>query len=249
MQKELAHIDLECEPLLPCGTSKPSGYDPELAVNGGVFDEKFAVGQVTIRLPLDRRPLPILGLVVSFIPWLLPAILALDYTFVRRASSGFLFVVICSASLCNEYLLKSFFKQPRPEYTANRDLDGTVLPGMPSGHVLTTQIILTYYILKTFFQASLTDTACTILLLTASMPLVPWARWYNGDHSLEQVCVTAACATVVGVLAFVAYHFLVIEDGHHDASGAEVALSSLRVVDWHAIPLRGTDHGRILSRA
>lgn len=233
--EEVAHA--ERKPLLSLkalGHSFSStSLDPELVQNGGEFDTKFAIGQVTVRLPFDWRPLPVLALFVSFVAFPLPLLLAADAIYHHRWSSAFLVLLISICSMVNEFVLKPVFKQPRPSCTANRDTNGEVLPGMLSGHVLICQILATWYALEVILSFSNLHAVWILAPLVLLMALVPWARWYNGDHTCEQVLVTAVVATGLGAAAFATYHVF-LQENHQAAALSELDLS-------------GGDRGHFLS--
>eukprot|EP00930_Biecheleria_cincta_P075422 TRINITY_DN62595_c0_g1_i1.p1 TRINITY_DN62595_c0_g1~~TRINITY_DN62595_c0_g1_i1.p1 ORF type:complete len:207 (-),score=32.47 TRINITY_DN62595_c0_g1_i1:19-639(-) len=163
--------------------------------------DHFAVGQVTIRLPLELRPLPLLAILLGFVPWALPLLLLSDALLERSALSLFALGVLALTSVVNEFVLKPFFDEPRPEASACRDAHGKLLPGMPSGHVLTCQSLLAF-----FFILNLREhIAIVALVLVLLMPAMPWARWYNGDHSCKQVVVSVIVGTVLGAAYYLVY--------------------------------------------
>mmetsp|Transcript_99004 Transcript_99004/g.288715 ORF Transcript_99004/g.288715 Transcript_99004/m.288715 type:complete len:255 (+) Transcript_99004:48-812(+) len=194
-------------------------YDPELAQHGGECDKKFAFGQVTVRLPLDWRPLPLLALALSFLPWLIPAALVADIVCTRRLSSIALLALLVTCSAVTELLLKPLVQQARPSTTACRDSEGRVLPGMPSGHVVTSQVLGVWYSLQACWELPPEDAAWIVPLLIAFMATVPWARWYNGDHTLMQVLVAAVFGTFCGAGAYAAYHCCAPSAWIHQSGG------------------------------
>ncbi|CAE7264543.1 unnamed protein product [Symbiodinium necroappetens] len=164
-------------------------------------EDFFAVGQVTVRLPLDWRPLPLLALLLSFIPWGLPLLLLVDALLQKRVSSAFILTAVIVTSLLSEFILKPLIGEPRPSTSACRTDDGKLLPGMPSGHVMICQSLLTFYMLEAVRHHLLSAVIVSLLL----MPAMPWARWYNGDHSAKQVALTFIMATVIGLIDYVAF--------------------------------------------
>mmetsp|Transcript_1253 Transcript_1253/g.2852 ORF Transcript_1253/g.2852 Transcript_1253/m.2852 type:complete len:222 (-) Transcript_1253:111-776(-) len=164
-------------------------------------EDFFAVGQVTVRLPLDCRPLPLLALLLSFLPWGLPLLLLVDALLQKRVSSAFILAAVIITSLLSEFILKPLISEPRPSTSACRTDDGKLLPGMPSGHVMICQCLLTFYMLEAVRYHMLSAVIVSLLL----MPAMPWARWYNGDHSAKQVALTFIMATVIGLIDYVAF--------------------------------------------
>ncbi|CAK0895990.1 unnamed protein product, partial [Prorocentrum cordatum] len=98
-------------------------------------------------------------------------------------STVVIITVLLVGSCINELVLKPCINEPRPPMTANRDADDRPMPGMPSGHVFNSQTLCVWYLLLVVFEADLppAETVCLAALLVAAMPLVPWARWYNGE--------------------------------------------------------------------
>mmetsp|Transcript_44967 Transcript_44967/g.103989 ORF Transcript_44967/g.103989 Transcript_44967/m.103989 type:complete len:225 (-) Transcript_44967:35-709(-) len=188
-------------------SSRHPSYDPELAQHGGVVDQKFALGQVTIRLPIDWRPLPLLALVLSFVPWCVPAILVIDIACTRDASAIALLVLFVATVCVNEFLMKPLLDQPRPSTSACRGPNGEMLPGMPSGHVVASQTLATWYAMRAGFELPPSDAAWAIIGLVLFMCAVPWARWYNGDHSFWQVLAAAVYSTPLAAAVYLVYHF------------------------------------------
>ncbi|CAE7420695.1 unnamed protein product [Symbiodinium sp. CCMP2456] len=72
---------------------------------------------------------------------------------------------------------------------------------MPSGHVMICQSLLTFFMLEAVRHHLLSAVIVSLLL----MPAMPWARWYNGDHSAKQVALTFIMATVIGLIDYVAF--------------------------------------------
>eukprot|EP00931_Biecheleriopsis_adriatica_P091034 TRINITY_DN64944_c0_g1_i1.p1 TRINITY_DN64944_c0_g1~~TRINITY_DN64944_c0_g1_i1.p1 ORF type:complete len:214 (+),score=41.77 TRINITY_DN64944_c0_g1_i1:126-767(+) len=163
--------------------------------------EAFAVGQVTVRLPLDLQPLPLLALFLSFLPWAIPVLLLADVVLQRRMTSAYVLGVVLLTSVITECMLKPFIGEPRPATSACRSEDGKLLPGMPSGHVMVCQSALTFFLCMALHEQE----AFTVVALALAMPSMPWARWYNGDHSMKQVIVTFILATIFGLIAYLAY--------------------------------------------
>jgi len=189
------------------GDGSPDGcYDPELATHGGACERKFAVGQVTVRLPLEWQPLPLLALALSFLPWLMPVFLLADFCCTRRWASLALLLMLACCSALSELVMKPICRQPRPPTSACRRADGELTHGMPSGHVLTSQAFLTCLVLYVCIEVPVSEAAWVLPVLAIFMGGVPWARVYNGDHTMMQVLVAAVCGTCCGAIAYALYH-------------------------------------------
>jgi hypothetical protein len=186
------------------------GPDEELVENGGRYTWKKAIGQVTIRCPLsaaESPPLTLIALVYGFLPWLIPFGLVTEFLITWHFIYIYGPLMSGVLALINELILKKIFNQPRPKQTANRDKDGKIKPGMPSGHVLNATSIMVWALLEVYFDgpgleqnAQLTYTWLAIIL--ASHIPVPWARWYNLDHTFNQCLVSSIIGTFVGATAF-----------------------------------------------
>lgn len=207
-------------------------YDPELTKHGGQFEQKFAIGQVTIRLPLDLRPLPMLALSLSFVPWILPLFILADATFTLRRCSVISTFMVLVCALLTEVILKPWLKQPRPAPSACRDSEGRLLDGMPSGHVMNSQTLATWYLLQALWVLDKPRAHWTAALLVSAMPAVPWARWYNGDHTLNQVLVTMVLASVLSLFAFAAWECTAPESWRMDIFDDRISAPKI----WQAMP-------------
>lgn len=183
----------------------PGTRDPERGESDefGGYPKPFAILQVTVR-PHDQRPLSILALSLSFLPWVVPLILLIDIFATQRFLSLYAIVIAVFCAVLNEGLLKRLFNQPRPETSEVRYEDRTLTPGMPSGHVLNSQTLAVWAILEVVASSSFSGAgdACSLVLLAALMVGVPWSRWYIGDHTWNQVLVALVIGTVFGVMAF-----------------------------------------------
>jgi len=187
----------------------PKDEDPELKINGGKYDSKFAFWQVTIRLPLDMNGLNELAILYGYLPFLIPG--GLGIAFLITWHFLYLYGVLISIVLVciNEAVLKKLCDQPRPDRTAHRDKDGKPKHGMPSGHVLNSTSIMVWSLLEVYLrgptQHNEEHVALTGIWLAAiflAMFPVPWARWYNGDHSAAQCSVSLVLGLFVGIGAF-----------------------------------------------
>jgi hypothetical protein len=181
--------------------------DEELKEFGGQFDKKIAVWQVTIRLPLDMNPLNLLAILYGFLPFIIPGAMGLSFLYTWHFI--YLYGVIISLVLVtiNEGGLKKACNQPRPSRSANKNPDGTLKHGMPSGHVLNSTSLFVWSFLEVYLRGpGLVDeqklTYTWLGAITVLMLPVPWARWYNGDHSTAQCAVSIILGICVGFGAF-----------------------------------------------
>lgn len=200
------------------GTYTTMVRDPELGEGDefGGYPKPFAILQVTVR-PHDQRPLSILALSLSFIPWVVPLILLIDIFATQRFYSVYAIIIAVLCAVVNEGILKRIFNQPRPETSEVRYEDRTLTPGMPSGHVLNSQTLTVWAILEVVASFSGAGDACCLVVLGALMVGVPWSRWYIGDHTWNQVLVALVLGTVFGVTAFVV-DMEYLQDYHRPAS-------------------------------
>merc|ERR1712113_812994 len=80
-------------------------------------------------------------------------------------------------------------------------------PGMPSGHVLNAVTILVWSTLEVALRdpgvKHPTHCAEWMAAIFVLMAPVPWARWRNKDHTLNQCLVAGALGIVAGIVAFV----------------------------------------------
>merc|ERR1711915_466600 len=117
---------------------------------------------------------------------------------------GFLLAIICS--IINELVFKNLAKQPRPENTANRKPDGTPTHGMPSGHVLNAFTLMIWSICEVALSKDAESREIQIwwlcVIIIVMLP-VPWARWWNEDHSAQRCAVSIFLGCVAGITAFV----------------------------------------------
>mmetsp|Transcript_147589 Transcript_147589/g.411087 ORF Transcript_147589/g.411087 Transcript_147589/m.411087 type:complete len:269 (+) Transcript_147589:63-869(+) len=185
--------------------------DPELAKNGGKYTSKYAIGQVTFRCPLDG-PVHFIVLVYGFLPFIVPAAFIIHWAIHRGTLGLYGFCVSIVATIMNELIFKPIVKDPRPVESANKfkDKDGQMKmkPGMPSGHVLNATTIMVWSFLEVVcrgpgFHENLVITLEWLLFIFVIMAPVPWARWKNKDHTLNQCLVAGALGIVAGVAAYV----------------------------------------------
>lgn len=204
----------EREPLKDTERGKLDPEDDPMEAHGVVFEEKFAFWQVTIRKPLDMNPLNLIALAYGFLPFLVPAIFVLEIIYTAVAyhrvhlfsTWGMLIVIFCF--LLNEFILKPILKQPRPIKTANKYPDGSIKPGMPSGHVYNASALMVWLLCEIVHSGPGFDDAdhmrTTNLFLLATLLLmgpVPWARVYNYDHTVNQCLVSSVLGLITGVAA------------------------------------------------
>lgn len=207
--------DLEAQPLTKPETDVEDDLNPdldkELRKNGGQFDSKFAFFQVTIRLPLDPNPLNLIALAWGFVPFLIPGWFFVYWAVTRRFIPLYGLCLSISVSLINEVILKPIVRDPRPRLSANREQDSTgkwaMKPGMPSGHVLNSTVLLVWALLEVAFKGPGLEehpdiTIKWFLVIILLMGPTPWARWYNSDHSLSQCLVAGSLGLLIGIAAY-----------------------------------------------
>lgn len=177
----------------------------------GPYVKKKAYGQVTIRFPINPHPLNLIALAYGFLPWLLPILLTVHgiATWHFLPLYGVAMSIVCA--LINEAVLKPILKQPRPQETAHvythGDKIGQPKDGMPSGHVLNATTLMVWSLLEVGLKGPglEKDQALTItwlIIILVLMAPVPWARWHNWDHTLNQTLVSLCLGTIVGAAAF-----------------------------------------------
>lgn len=184
-------------------------YDYELKRYGGKYDKKIAVGQVTIRLPLDPNPLNLLALLYGFLPWIIPIAFGVHAIVTRHFMSIYAICIYGFITPLNEAILKPLLHQPRPQETANKYPDGRIKPGMPSGHVYNATGLMVWATLEVALSgpgySTPEATRLTEEWLAAIFFLmgpVPWARWYNRDHTAAQCVVSLILGTITGGFAY-----------------------------------------------
>jgi len=180
---------------------RASFVDTELRENGGKYGFKAAICQVTIRCPA-QDPLLIVAMAYGFLPFLPPI-----FCFCLYFNAGNLlglygiFLSLCLVSV-NEGFLKGYFRDPRPIQSANRTSTGELKFGMPSGHVLNAVAMLVWINAEIISARRIGEHSGLLLITALLLAPVPWARYYNLDHSLEQCVLTTLGALPVGVAAF-----------------------------------------------
>lgn len=201
------------------GTVAPD--DNELECHGIVFERKIAVWQVTIRLPLDRHPLNLIALSYGFLPFLIPALFVVEIIACASTTRHVHMFAMYALFIClfcfilNEFILKPILKQPRPKKTANKYPDGTIKPGMPSGHVYNASALMVWLLCEVvgsgpgYEQKHLPTFFSWLALILVLMGPVPWARVYNYDHTVNQCLVSSGLGLITGICAFfLRRHFL-----------------------------------------
>lgn len=173
--------------------------DPELRKNGGRYTVKFAVLQVTVRLP-EYNPISIIAVMYGFLPFGLalsvPVLYAVTGRFVYLYAMCLSFVGI----LLSEAVLKPLLKDPRPPESANRYSDGRLKYGMPSGHSLNVAATMAWSALEIAYRTELQEQWLYAVLICC-LP-VPWARVWNKDHTLGQVIVGSGFGLCIGVAGY-----------------------------------------------
>jgi hypothetical protein len=180
---------------------RPTFVDTELRENGGKYSFKAAIFQVTIRCP-TQDPLLVIAMAYGFLPFL-PPIFCFCIYFNAGIVLG-LYGIFLSLMLVaiNEGFLKGYFRDPRPIQSANRTSTGELKFGMPSGHVLNAVVMLVWIYAEIISAQRVVEHIGILSTAALLLAPVPWARYYNLDHSFEQVVLTTMGAVPVGVAAF-----------------------------------------------
>lgn len=209
--------------------------DPELVKNGGKFESKKAILQVTWRFPVEMDPLNILALIYGYLPFIVPTVFFVNLVVTRRFMPLYGLLVSGVVTCLNELILKPIFKQPRPSGSANRKFDEKtqkweMKEGMPSGHVLNATTMLVWCVLEVALRGPGFDgqpviTWELILLIVFATAPVPWARIHNKDHSLAQ-CIAGGS---LGICAGIAAYFIRVTFFPLDA-GSEICIKGLCLV-------------------
>lgn len=177
--------------------------------------EKYAILAVTVRQ--NRSFVDSLAVFFGFLPFFLPiffAIWALTGLVVWwlaaerwRSMWDRSYVPLCGVTLMgfsvilSELILKNIFKQPRPPQSAAHSY------GFPSGHVFNTYAVMIWILLEKFIPGkgpAPIDWWVLGLICAVCVP-VPWARYHNGDHSLQQCVVSKFLAGVVAIVALAVF--------------------------------------------
>lgn len=171
----------------------------------GKLRSKWGVGQVSIRLPLADN-LTIVALFYGFIPYIIPIWWAI-WVSTSWAMNGhprffpaFGLCVALGCAIVNELITKQFCRLVLPESLTDRPPEAVCRhPGMPSGHVLNGWILMVWCLVEAA-TAKLVQIEWLIIIVACMGP-VPWARWYNKDHTLAQVTVSMVLSIFFGVAA------------------------------------------------
>lgn len=177
--------------------------------------KKYAILAVTVRP--DRTCVDNVAVCFGFLPFLLPLF------FVAWALTGLVFwwqaaegwrsmwdrsyVPLCAVTLMGfivvltEIILKNIFKQPRPSQS------GAHSYGFPSGHVANTYAVMLWITLEKCIPGRGPGPIewWALGLIFAVCAPVPWARYHNGDHSLQQVVCSFFVASVVAIAALAVF--------------------------------------------
>jgi hypothetical protein len=172
---------------------------------------KYQILAVTVRQ--HRSCIDTLAVIFGFLPFFLPiffAIWALTGLGIWwQAGEGWhsmwdrSYIAVCAVTLMglcvvvSEIILKNIFKQQRPPQSAATSY------GFPSGHVFNTYAVMFWILLEKFIPGrgpSPIDWWILGMICAVCVP-VPWARYHNGDHSLQQVVVSMFLAGVIAILA------------------------------------------------
>lgn len=165
-------------------------------------DQKMNIGSVTVRWPLKLEVLPLLALFFSFLPWLAPAFMVLFVGYTHTLACMVVLGLMVVSTGVAEFCLKPLLNEPRPATSAVRYDDGRLKPGMPSAHVLNSQSVTSWLILEAIYSLPSAWSALTLPAAILVMLAVPWARWYNGDHTLKQCLASVFLGTALGALTF-----------------------------------------------
>jgi hypothetical protein len=188
--------------------------DPELEKNGGIYQQKYAFLQVTFRRPV-QSPLDVIALIYGFLPFIVPVVFLIVFIVEFPAKIGLYgFSVSITCMIMNELIFKPIVKDPRPTKSANKFLDKEdntwkMKPGMPSGHVLNATTIMIWSLMEVALKGPgydaehIVQTECWLAGILVLMAPVPWARWRNKDHTLNQCMVAIAIGIPLGALAYV----------------------------------------------
>eukprot|EP00929_Paragymnodinium_shiwhaense_P116319 TRINITY_DN85771_c0_g1_i1.p2 TRINITY_DN85771_c0_g1~~TRINITY_DN85771_c0_g1_i1.p2 ORF type:complete len:279 (-),score=56.80 TRINITY_DN85771_c0_g1_i1:80-916(-) len=173
----------------------------------GTLKCKWAIGQVSIRLPLDG-PLSFVAILYGYLPFLIPIawfVWSLTSYFMNGKARFFPtygLAIAASFALVNETITKKLFKKFAPESITSRPAEAVCKhPGMPSGHVMNAYTLMIWCLLEALFDSTALHPEWLVLILLIMGP-VPWARVYNKDHTVLQVTVSAVCSLVMGSIAF-----------------------------------------------
>jgi len=220
--------------------------DDELATKGGKYQAKFAVCQVTIRVPeysVLNWVAVAYGFIAFFVGFAFPVMWLLTGRFVWLW--GVVIQLVCV--LISELMLKPFLKDPRPPETANRNWDGSPKFGMPSGHCLAGMCVLVWMLLELELESSSDlspdaqglqqEWVLALLLLLAP---IPWSRWHNRDHTAVQCVVGSLLGAIIGVGGYLVRKRYFSEGAHYwpwDEGSAVISAAEHAKRGGHAVLL------------
>lgn len=163
----------------------------------GKKPQGYAILQVTIRHHL--RAIDIVALIWCFLPFVVPSLFAMWWICARSFFPLYALAISMFCVILNEGILKSIFKQPRPVESAANSW------GFPSGHVLNAFCLMVWLFLEVAIPADhrVPIHWRTVAAITVVFAPVPWARYHNGDHSLQQVTWSMFLGGALAVAAFV----------------------------------------------
>jgi len=204
----------EEQPLIKESEVHSEDSDSELEQNGGPYKQKYACLQVTFRRPVQNF-LDVVALIYGFLPFVVPVVFLISFIAWFPQKIGLYgFAVSITCMIMNELIFKPIVKDPRPTRSANKFLDKNdnkwkMKPGMPSGHVLNATTIMIWSLMEVSLKGPGWDvdhfiqTELWLLGIVVLMAPVPWARWWNQDHTLNQCLVAMAIGVPLGALAYI----------------------------------------------
>lgn len=172
----------------------------------GKLREKWGVGQVSIRLPIQDS-MQLIGLVYGYLPFIIPiwwAIWMIESWIIYGNPTFFPTYGLCIAAgfaIVNETITKQICKRTLSADITNRPPEAVCKhPGMPSGHVMNAYTLMTWCFLEALLEPHVFPEWLLIIVLVLGP--VPWARVYNKDHTVPQVLVSGCIAVFMGSIAF-----------------------------------------------
>lgn len=176
------------------------------AFKDGKLTRKWAVGQVSIRLPL-AGPVSFVAIVYGYLPFIIPLWWAewVIWSWVHNGEPRFFplcgLSIAAGFALVNETVTKQICKRTLPPEITSRPPEAVCKhPGMPSGHVMNAYTLMIWCFLEALLDKIVHPEWLIAIVLV--MGPVPWARVYNKDHTVAQVMVSAVVAVFMGGLAY-----------------------------------------------
>jgi membrane-associated phospholipid phosphatase len=165
----------------------PAGSDSEWLAPG---QRKCSLLQVTVRWPLALQRasdgVMLLAVAYGILPWFIPLLFVGFAADVVRTGElndvAACFLAAGAAAILNELVFKNIAKQPRPPHSAN-----LYSHGMPSGHALSTSLLLVLLWLLPMQNTDAALTEAQLFAATVALAPVAVARVYTSDHTPEQV--------------------------------------------------------------